>query len=250
MNHQADDRSQSDLRFASTRWSLVAAAGQSRSRESQDALATLCGLYWYPLYAYARRRLDNVDDAQELTQAFFVQLLEKDYLQEADPRRGRFRSFLLAAFSHFLSNELGKLRAQKRGGGRQLITLDFQAGERQYHLEPADHATPETIFERRWALTLLEQTLACLREEFASAGKQSLFESLKETLTGEGPSRPYVQVARELGISETAVKVAVHRLRRRYQELIRAEIAQTVARPQDVDDELRDLFAAVRDKKS
>jgi RNA polymerase sigma factor (sigma-70 family) len=239
----------SDRGFANTRWSLVAAAGR-RSPESQEALATLCRLYWYPLYAYARRRLPTKDDAQDLTQAFFAQLLEKDYLQEADPQRGRFRSFLLAAFKHFLSKERDKANALKRGGGTLTLTFDFESGERQYSFEPADHTTPEAIFERRWALTLLEETLGKLRQEFMSAGKERAFESLKETLTGEGTTRSYAQLAEELGISESAVKVAVHRLRGRYRELLRAEIAQTVSGPDDVETELRNLFAAVRTKKS
>ncbi|HEV3115577.1 MAG TPA: sigma-70 family RNA polymerase sigma factor [Gemmataceae bacterium] len=237
-------------RFASTRWSLVAAAGQPSSPESQEALATLCRLYWYPLYAYARRRLTNVDDAQDLTQEFFAQLLEKDYLQAADPARGKFRSFLLIAFKHFLAKARERDQAQKRGGGRYIVPLDFQAGERRYHLEPTDSVTPETIFERRWALTLLEQALARLREEFERASKGGLFESLKETLTGDGSTEPYAQIAGRLNMTEQAVKVAVHRLRRRYQELLREEIGQTVTTPAEIDDELRDLFAAVRGRKA
>jgi len=248
-DHSNGPRAPADRRFASTRWSLVAAAGQGRTPESQEALATLCSLYWYPLYAYARRQLPSVDDAQDLTQAFFAQLLEKEYLQDADPRRGKFRSFLLIAFNHFLSKERDKAKAQKRGGQKQFLPLDFQSGERQYCFEPADHATPETIFERRWALTVLEQTLARLRQELESSGKAALFEKLKETLTGDGMSRPYAELAEELGISEAAVKVAVHRLRRRYQELLRAEIAQTVSSPEEVDEELRNLFAAVSAKR-
>ena len=236
--------------FASTRWSIVAAAGQRRSPQSQEALATLCQIYWYPLYAYARRHLPSAHDAQDLTQEFFAQLLEKDYLQAADPRRGKFRSFLLTAFKHFLSKERERANAQKRGGGHRLLSLDFQLGESRYHLEPADHATPERLYERGWALAILEQTLARLRQEFANAGKEKLFECLKAALAGEGMQESYAQVAEELGISEQAVKVAVYRMRRRYQELLRAEIAQTVASPEEVDEELRDLFAAVQAKKT
>jgi RNA polymerase sigma-70 factor (ECF subfamily) len=236
--------------FASTRWSVVAAAGQGESPEAALALGTLCRVYWYPLYAYARRRLGNAHDAQDATQAFFAQLLDKNFLHEVDRARGKFRSFLVAAFSHFLSKERDKANAQKRGGGRTLVPLDFQSGEEQYRFEPADNETPEAIFERRWALTLLQQTLKRLRDEFCAAGKEKLFDCLKETLTGEELPRPYAQVADELGISEPAIKVAVHRLRRRYQELLRDEIAQTVARPEDVDEELRSLFAAVRARKS
>jgi RNA polymerase sigma-70 factor (ECF subfamily) len=236
--------------FASTRWSLVAAAGQGRSDASREALATLCQLYWYPLYAYARRRLGRVDDAQDMTQAFFAELLEKDYLQAADPQRGRFRSFLLTAFKHFLSRQQERDHAQKRGSGRPPLSLDFQAGEDRYHREPADHATPETVYERRWALAILGQALARLRQEMAGTGKERLFECLKGALAGEGLQESHARIAQELGMSEPAVKVAVHRLRRRYQELLRAEIAQTVNSPDEVEDELRDLFDAVSGKKT
>src|SRR5438094_1406018 len=156
---------QAPWRFASTRWSLVAAAGQGPSPEAQEALATLCQVYWYPLYAYARRRLTRIEDAQDLTQAFFAQLLEKDYLQAADPQRGKFRSFLLTAFKHFLAKEHDRANAQKRGGGRVHLPLDFQVGERRYQLEPTHTSDAEALYERRWALTLLEQTLAQLRDE-------------------------------------------------------------------------------------
>jgi RNA polymerase sigma factor (sigma-70 family) len=237
-------------RFASTHWSVVLAAGGGPTSGAQQALATLCRVYWYPLYAYARRRLANVDDAQELTQEFFSQFLEKNYVQAADPERGKFRTFLLTAFQRFLSKQQERVKAQKRGGSRGFVPLDFQAGERRYSLEPADPDTPESIFERRWALTLLEQTLARLRQEMAAAGKETLFERLKGTLTGDDSQEPYARIGGELGMTEQAVKVAVHRLRRRYQELLRAQIAQTVDRAEDVDDELRDLFAAVRRRSS
>jgi len=228
----------------------VAAAGQGPSLEAQEALATLCHIYWYPLYAYARRHVPSAHDAQDLTQAFFAQLLEKEYLQAADPERGKFRSFLLTAFKHFLSKERARAHAQKRGGGRCMLSLDFQMGESRYHLEPVDHATPERLYERGWALSILEQTLARLRQELANAGKEKLFECLKGALAGEGVQESYARIALELGLTESAIKVAVHRLRRRYQELLRAEIAQTVVAPEDVDEELRDLFAAVRVKKT
>jgi RNA polymerase sigma factor (sigma-70 family) len=240
---------QQPRQFASTRWSLIAAACGGGSPEAQEALAALCEIYWYPIYAYARKRLQSVDDAQDMTQAFFAQLLEKEYLQAADPTRGKFRSFLRTAFDHFLAKQQDHAHAQKRGGGRPLLPLDFQSGERRYSREPVDHTTPECLFERRWALTLLEQALARLQQEFTDAGKQKLFESLKGTLTGEAPSEPYASMAQQLDISEQAVKVAVHRLRRRYGELLRAEIAQTVSSAEEIDDELRDLFAAVKGKK-
>jgi RNA polymerase sigma-70 factor (ECF subfamily) len=233
-------------RFASTRWSLVALAGRDKSAEAQEALATLCQIYWYPIYAYARRRLPSVDDAQDMTQAFFAQLLEKDYLHAADPERGKFRSFLRAAFDHFMAKEWERAGAQKRGGSRPVLPLNFESGERRYCREPADYATPQSVFERRWALTILEQALGRLRGEFAEANKQELFNSLKGTLTGESDTEPYSSIAQRLDMSEQAVKVAVHRLRRRYGELVRAEIALTVASDDEIDEELRDLFQALR----
>jgi RNA polymerase sigma-70 factor (ECF subfamily) len=236
--------------FASTRWSLVAAAGNRDSPESAEALATLCRLYWYPIYAYARRRLPMPEDAQDLTQEFFARLLEKEYLRQADPQRGRFRSFLLTAFKHFLAKERERANAQKRGGGRSPFPLDFQMGEHRYQREPSHTATAELLYERRWALTLLEQALAWLREELTQAGKARVFEALKATLTGEDVARPYAELAAELNLSAAAVKVTVHRLRRRYAELLRAAINQTVTTDAEIEDELRNLFAAVAGKKS
>jgi RNA polymerase sigma-70 factor (ECF subfamily) len=232
--------------FASTHWSVVLAAGQLDSPESSQALATLCQVYWYPLYAYARRCLGRADEARDSTQGFFAELLEKECLQAADPRRGKFRAFLLTAFKHYLTKERDRAAALKRGGGRRGLSLDFRNGESRYLLEPADVETPENVYQRRWALTLLEQSLSQLRQEFTSTGKQVLFERLKDSLTGDGPSETYAKLALDLDMTEQAVRVAVHRLRRRYREVLRAAIAQTVASPDEVDAELRDLFAAVR----
>ena len=226
------------------------AAAQRDSPECEAALATLCRLYWYPLYAYARRRLPQAQDAQDLTQEFFACLLEKDYLRQADQQRGRFRTFLLTAFTHFLAKEHERANAHKRGGGKKFLTLDFDHGERSYHQEPSHEATPEALYARGWALALLRQGLVKLREELASAGKQRLYDCLKEILSADEPPRPYAELVTELGMSREAIKVAVHRLRRRYRELVRAEVAQTVTTPEEVEDELRDLFAAVRAKKS
>jgi RNA polymerase sigma-70 factor (ECF subfamily) len=237
----------SAARFASTRWSLVLAAGERASPDAHEALEVLCRTYWYPLYAFARRLGYSAADAQDLTQAFFTRLLEKDYLQEADRQRGKFRSFLLACFQHFVSKERQRARAQKRGGGRTALPLDFETAESRYNLEPSHDRTAERIYERRWALTLLDQALARLRQEFVDAGKDKVFAQLKGFLTGEAV--PYRQVGAELDMTEGAVKVAVHRLRRRFRELLLAEVGQTVARPDDVDDELRHLFTAVRSGK-
>lgn len=233
-------------RFATTHWSLVLAAAQRDSPESARALAALCEAYWYPLYAFARRRGHGPEDAQDLTQGFFAALLEKEYLRVADSGRGKFRSFLLTAFQHYISKEHARARAQKRGGNCRHLSLDFEVGESRYTREPAHLATPEKIYQRRWAIMLLDRVLTNLSEEYGRTGKAALFDRLRIFLAGEQSTQPYAQVAAELEMTEGALKVAVHRLRRRYRELLRAEIAQTVERPDDVDDELRQLFDAVR----
>jgi RNA polymerase sigma factor (sigma-70 family) len=232
-------------RFHSTHWSIVLAAGRPSSPQAHAALAALCQIYWYPLYAYVRRQGHSPDDAQDLTQAFFATLLADKITGKADRTRGKFRSFLLASVNHFLANEWRSTRAQTRGGGRVVLSLDLAAGESRYRLEPAHGASAEKIFERRWALTLLEQTVDRLRAEFAARGKIDLFEHLKPYLGGDDGNMPYREIAAQLGSTEGAVKVAVHRMRQRCRELLRAEIEQTVSRPEDVDDELRDLFDAV-----
>ena len=242
-----DDRAQpkGGRRFATTRWSRVIAAGQAQTTVSREALAGLCETYWYPLYAYVRRKGYGPNDAQDLTQEFFARLLEKNYLANADRAKGRFRSFLLGAVKHFLANEWDKARAQKRGGGKSAVPIDFSSAETAFGVEPADQSTAEKIFERRWALALLEQVLRRLREDYVRDGKEKLFEQLKPTLTEASRSVPYAQIAAQLGSTEGAVKVAVHRLRQRYRELLRAEIADTVAGPDEVEDEIRNLFAAL-----
>lgn len=231
--------------FATTRWSVVLAAGKDSSPDSRQALVTLCEAYWYPLYAYVRRRGYDAEEAQDLTQEFFTRLLEKDYVRAADPARGKFRSFLLSSLNHFLANEWRRERAQKRGGQQTILSLDFAAGEGRLTLEPAHEMTPEKVFERRWAMTLLTQALARLREEYAAAGKLPLLERLQPFLGGEGNAAPYKEIGDELGLSEGAVKVAVHRLRRRCRDILRDEIAQTVVSIQEVDEELQDLFRAI-----
>jgi len=233
-------------RFKTTRWSIVLAAGRTPTRTSSDALTRLCEIYWYPLYAYVRRWGYDADEAQDLTQEFFARLLEKHYLRDADPSRGRFRSFLLTSLKHFLSNERDRASAVKRGGRVSVVPLEIENAEGRYSLEPPDIETPERIYERRWALTLLERTLSKLRAESVAGGKQALFERLEGHLTGEQDTLPYAEVASALGMTEGAVKVAVHRLRRRFGALLRAEIAETVADPAQVDDEIRELFRALR----
>jgi RNA polymerase sigma factor (sigma-70 family) len=235
--------------FATTHWSIVLAAARPdvhRDRpDAQAALATLCETYWYPLYAYVRRLGYKAEDAQDLTQGFFAALLEKHYVKAADRRRGRFRSFLLTALKRFLAKQRDRAHAQKRGGKARPISLDLESGESRYALEPSHDVTPEAIYQRRWALTVLDRVIVRLRQVYADAGKDKVFDGVKAFLTGEGGAPPYEQVARELGMSQGAVKVAVHRLRRRYRDLLRSEIAQTVADPEAVEEELKDLLAAL-----
>ena len=232
--------------FATTRWSQVLAAGQAHTGDSREALARLCESYWYPLYAYVRRWGYDADQAQDLTQAFFATLLEKHYLRAADPARGRFRSFLLASLKHFLSNERDRAGAAKRGGRATVVPLEFENAEGRYSREPADTETPETIYERRWAMTLLDRTLARLRREYEAGGKQALFGRLEGHLTGDQEALPYADLCAELKMSEGAIKVAMHRMRRRFGALLREEIGETVSDPDEVDDEIRELFRALR----
>jgi RNA polymerase sigma-70 factor (ECF subfamily) len=250
MSPEPPHRSAGSARFATTHWSVVLAAGRPGTPDAQEALATLCQTYWYPLYVFIRRQGHNAEDAQDLTQEFFARLLEKDYLRLADANRGKFRSFLLAACKHFLAKERDRACALKRGGGRPPLPLDFQAGETRYCLEPAHDWTADRIFERRWTLTLLDQVLSQLQDEYVQAGKGRVFDRLKGYLTGEKGGPPYAQVAAELDLTEGAVKVAVHRLRQRYRELLRAAIGHTVADSADIEDELHQLFLAVRSSRS
>jgi RNA polymerase sigma-70 factor (ECF subfamily) len=235
-----------DPQFHTTQWSLIVAAAGQDGVAAKAALADLCQAYWYPLYAFLRRRGHNAEDARDLTQGFFATLLEKGYLGDADPERGRFRSFLLTAISRFAGKEYDRASAQKRGGNRSILSIDFGDGELRYQREPVDNWTPERIFERRWALTLLDRTLSRLRQEHEADDKLRLFEALKVFLTGESGAPPLRQLAERLELTEGAVKVAVHRLRQKYRELLRGEIAQTVGTDQDVDDELSYLLTALR----
>jgi len=228
--------------FVTTRWSVVLKAGRPDTPRSRAALEQLCRAYWHPLYHYVRRRGYRPEDAQDLTQSFFARLLERESLAHADPQRGRFRSFLLTSLQHFLSDEWDKANARKRGGGQPLLSLDFATEERRVAVEPADPLTPEKVFEQRWAIALLDQVYRRLETEFASQGKTEQFAALRVTLTAPRGATPYAELAGHLCISEGAVKVAVHRLRQRYRKLLRETIADTVAGPEEVDDELRHLL--------
>ena len=231
--------------FATTHWSLVLAAAQPDTARAQDALARLCQNYWYPLYTYVRRRGYSAHDAQDLTQAFFLRLLERHWVDDADRARGRFRTFLLTALQRFLADEWDKGRAQKRGGGVPHVPVQLDSAETRYGHEPADNLTPEQSYERRWALTLLDTVLQKLRAEYERGGKGELFAGLNACLVGGRDTQPYAELAAQLAMNEGAVKVAVHRLRQRYRQLLRDEIAQTTAEAGDVDDELHHLFAVL-----
>jgi len=240
----SDSRYAGGQSFATTHWSLVLAAAHGSRPDAATALATLCETYWYPLYYYVRRRGYRAEEAQDLTQAFFAAILEKGSLKVADPDRGRFRSFLLASLNHFLAKEWRRRSARKRGGGKPAISLNVEFAETRYRQEPAHNLTPEKAYQRRWALLLLEKALSTLRDEYAASGKAGAFERLSAFLGG-AEHVPYEKAARELDMTEGAVKVAVHRLRKRCRAILRAEVAQTVADPADVDEELRHLMAAV-----
>jgi len=232
--------------FADTRWSVVVSAADKKNpTQALQSLEKLCQAYWHPLYFYARRQGESPHDAQDLTQEFFVRFLREDFLDSVDRSKGRFRSFLLAAFTHFLSNERDKRRAQKRGGGHVIIPIHLESAETQYGFQPADKMTAEKLFERQWALTLLERTTTRLGEEYERAGKAALFDRLKITLTEPKGAIAYAELGQALNISEGAIKVAVHRLRVRYREILRAEAVETLANPADVEDEVRHIFRAL-----
>lgn len=233
--------------FATTHWSVVVEAGQNDSPKAFEAMTQLCRTYWYPLYAYVRRKGYPAPDAQDLTQEFFARLLARNYVTVADRQKGKFRSFLLGTFEHFLAKEWRRAHAEKRGGGRAAFSLDETDAENRYLLEPAHDLTPAKIFDRRWATTLLAQAMARLGEECRSSEKAELFEKVKPLLSGDSADASYAEMALSLNITEGALKVAVHRLRQRYGELVRAEIAQTVAGPAEVEQELQYLLATLRE---
>lgn len=232
-------------RFQDTHWSVVLAAGVDSSPQAQQALEILCRAYWGPLYTYVRRCGESPEDAEDLTQAFFARVLEKNYLRAAAPERGRFRWFLLASLKHFLANEWDRARAAKRGGGRRGLSLDQLSPNQLNALESADCLSPEKAYDRSWALVLLEQARTRLRAEFDSAGRLERFELLEQFLPGADAVSSYAEIARRLGMAEGTIKSDVSRLRRRYGEMVREEVALTLGRQMDLDDELRHLFQAL-----
>jgi len=232
-------------RFPTTSWNLVAVAGEGISQESREALAQLCAAYWAPLYSYVRMSGHDAEESRDLTQEFFARLIEKHYLRSADPQRGRFRTYLLASLNHFLANEWDRRQTLKRGGGAIPVPLDPDLAERLCGLEAVDVMTPERIYERRWALTVLNRAMSRLREEFAASGKSELFGSLQQFLTGDPHNEKYAQVAPDLSMSAGALKVAVHRARRRFAGLVREEVAATLIHSEEIEDELQHLLTAL-----
>ena len=232
-------------RFATTHWSVVLAAGSPSSPQYEQALSNLCHTYWFPLYSYLRKWGCDSHQAEDCTQAFFTRLLEKNTLRRADRNRGRFRSFLLISLKNFLSDEWDRAQSQKRGGDKKNLSLDAAAAETRYTLEPADRLSPDKLFERSWALTVLKQAMDQLKKESTTAGKMPLFDHLKNHLTGKTETVSYKSLAAKLDMTEDAVKAAVYRLRRRYRELVREEIAQTVATEEQLEEEIKELFAAL-----
>lgn len=233
---------QSRRRFATTRWSLIREAGNGTDVTARAALEELCQAYWLPVYGFMRRQTRDVHEAQDWTQGFFASLLSHDAFTSVDPSRGRFRSFLLAAAKHFVANEVDRRSAKKRGGHVVLRSLDYEAGERQLAEELTHEQSPETLFERRWAVVLLHRVLDRLRQEYTAAGRIAVFDALAEQLSGTATRESLASAAEPLGMSPEAVRVAMHRLRKRYRRLLRDEIAQTTNSADDIDDEIRQLF--------
>ena len=232
----------SDGAFIPTRWTVVLSASDPTSPHAAAALETLCRAYWYPLYAFVRRRGHAPPEAQDLTQEFFARLLEHNWVAHADRHKGRFRSFLLMAMKRFLAKEWEKARTLKRGGQVRFVPLQWDTAETRYAQEPADTCTPDLVFEKQWALVLLKSVLDQLRADYAQQGKGALFQTLEPCLVGSRETQPYAALAAQLGMTEAAVKVAVSRLRERYRKCLKEEIAHTVASPAEVDEELRHLF--------
>lgn len=228
--------------FATTHWSVVTTAGQDQSEKAHLALETLCRTYWFPVYAYVRRKGCSAEEAQDLTQEFFSQLIAKDHFRLADPNKGKFRGFLLATLDYFLAREWTRAHRQKRGGRFTFISLDERSPEARYSLEPADLDTPEKQFLRQWALTVLKQAMIALQLECEANDKGSLFRAARNLISGERDGTAYEQISKNLHMAEGAARVAVHRLRQRYGELLRQEVANTVTSEKEIDEELRYLF--------
>lgn len=234
-----------DREFTTTHWSVVLAANDRASTQAHTALTQLCRTYWYPLYTFIRRQGNGAPDAQDLTQGFFAYLLEHHLVAKADPQAGRFRSFLLGSLKHFLAHEHERATALKRGGGQAVVSFDEFDPEERYALEPADAATPETIFDQRWARQQIENALSRLRADYAASGRGPLFDLLKDYVWGDKNALTLAEIAGRLDLTEEAIKKSVQRLRHRFRDCLRAEIAQTVATPDQIDDELRQLRAAL-----
>ena len=232
-------------KFQTTHWSVIVAAGQGSPSQAKSALTSLCEIYWFPLYAYALRQVQNTHEAQDLTQSFFAELLDKNYVGKATPDRGKFRAFLLTAFKNFLSKQWEKQKALKRGGGRVAISLDFEFADSRLSIEPADGLTPEQCYDQQWTIALLEQILQQLQIEFERSGKAEQFAELKAFIIGDHSGITYAQVSEKLGMTEAAAKKSASRMRQRYRELLRDAIAQTVNGPGEIDDEIRSLFATL-----
>jgi RNA polymerase sigma-70 factor (ECF subfamily) len=228
--------------FATTRWTVVLAAGAQSTPQADVALEELCRSYWYPLYAYIRRHGHSKEDAEDLAQSFFARFLQRNYLEKLRSEHGKFRSFLLASLKHFLANEWDRTHRQKRGGAIAPLSLDWHGADTRYQIEPADNLTPDKIYDRAWAVTLLERVIGQLRDE--NNDNPALFAQLKPFLTMGRGEIPYAEAASATGLSEGAIRVAVHRLRRRYRELLRQEISQTLSDPAQVEEEMRTLFTA------
>jgi RNA polymerase sigma-70 factor (ECF subfamily) len=227
-----------------THWSVVLSAQDPHCPRSREALESLCRTYWYPLYSYARRTGQSPPEAEDLTQGFFARLLEKDYLKAAAREKGRFRTFLLVALKGYLANEWDRQHAQKRGGFAPVVPIDQDLAESRFASEPAHHVSPDLLFDRQWAMTLLERTMTQLQEEYVASGRAQLFEYLRNCVAKDESALPYAEIAGRLKLTEAAVKMAVHRLRGRYREILQHEIAQTVSTPGEIEEEIRHLFAA------
>lgn len=245
MSHSSTTpHSASHALFVTTHWSVVLSARADESTRSAHALETLCRTYWYPLYAYLRRQGRPPHDAQDLTQGFFARLLQKDYLKAAAREKGKFRTFLLVALKHFLANEWDREHALKRGGFAPFVSIDQEIAESRFAAEPSHNLQPDVLFDRQWATTLLDRSIVQLREEYVTSGRAKLFEYLQSCLAREESALPYATIAANLKLTEPAVKMAVQRLRARYREILRGEIAHTVSSAEEIDEEIRHLFSA------